>query len=115
MLRIATSYGCPHRCSFCCELYNSKRRWKALSADRVIEFLNKLRKKVHFDGLMIVDSNFFVEERRVVEICKELIKNNFKLKIGQVNGRTNDLVRYQKSTWELLRKAGEFNWKYVIS
>lgn len=108
-IRITTSYGCPNRCAFCCEPWNSKRQWKALSASRVIKFLKKLRKKIYFDSLIIVDSNFFVDEKRVAGICKGLIQNKFKVKVGQVNGRTNNLVRYKPQTWKLMKKAGLYN------
>lgn len=108
-LRIDTSYGCPYRCSFCCEPNNSSRKWKALSAERVNLFLDKLKKRVDFDGLMIVDSNFFVNQKRTIDILTHFIENDYNIKIGQVNGRTNDLIRYKKSTWELLEKAGLYN------
>ncbi len=109
VLRITTSYGCPYRCAFCCEPYNSKRIWKTESAGKVINYIKELRKRANFDGLMIVDSNFFVNEQRVSDICKGIIENNFNIKIGQVNGRTNNLVKYKPETWELLKKAGLYN------
>lgn len=105
-LRIITSYGCPNCCSFCCELYNTNRRWKALSAERIILFLKKLRSMIDFDSLIISDSNFFVSERRVVEFCNGLIKNNFNIRYGSVNGTADVLVRYNKSTWKLLKQTG---------
>lgn len=109
VIRIFTSYGCPYRCAFCCEPMNSKRRWKALSASRVTRFLNKLRNRIDFDGLIIVDNNFFIDEQRVVDICNGLIRNKFKIKFGHVNGRTNNLVKYKPQTWKLMRKAGLYN------
>lgn len=109
VLRISTSYGCPYRCAFCCEPFNSQRIWKTLSPNHVIRLLKKIRKKVKFDGIMIVDSNFFVNEKRVVDICKGLIRNKFNIKFGQVNGRTNNLVRYKPASWKLMKKAGLYN------
>lgn len=109
VIRISTSYGCPYRCGFCCEPLNSQRRWQALSARRVIRFIRKLRNRVHFDGLMIVDSNFFINEYRVIDICKGLVRNKFHIKFGQVNGRTNNLVSYKPETWKLMKKAGLYN------
>jgi anaerobic magnesium-protoporphyrin IX monomethyl ester cyclase len=109
VLRVVTSYGCPYRCAFCCEVYNSNRKWAPLSADRVISFLKKLRSRVDFDGITIVDDIFFINEKRVIDIFNGLIDNNFDIKIGQVNGRTDNLVKYKESTWELLKKAGLYN------
>lgn len=105
-VRIITSYGCPNRCGFCCETYSSRRLWKGLSAERVIKFLVKLRKKVKYDSVIIGDSNFFVDENRTVKICKGLLANNFKIKLVSVNGTADVLVNYKKSTWLLLKKAG---------
>ncbi|QQG44101.1 MAG: radical SAM protein [Candidatus Roizmanbacteria bacterium] len=109
VIRMTTSYGCPHRCSFCCEPLNSTRIWKALSAERVINYIKKLKEKVDFDGLTIVDSNFFVSEERTIKIFKGILDSKLNIKIGQVNGRTNILVRYAPSTWRLLKKAGLYN------
>ncbi|MCP4649294.1 MAG: radical SAM protein [PVC group bacterium] len=106
VLRIVTSYGCPYRCGFCCEPNNSKRQWKSLTAERIISLLKKIRSKVDFDGLMIVENNFFVREQRVIDFCNGLIENGFNIKLGQVNGRTNKLVTYKESTWGLLKQAG---------
>lgn len=105
-IRIITSYGCPNNCGFCCETYSSQRLWKGLTAGRIIKFLIKLRKKVKFDSLIIGDSNFFVDENRVVQICKGLLLNKFNIKLVSVNGTADILVNYKKSSWELLRKAG---------
>ena len=105
-LRIVTSYGCPNHCSFCCELYNANRRWKALSAERIIFFIKKLYARVNFDSLIIGDSNFFVNERRVVEFCNGLIKNNFNIRYGSVNGTADVLIKYKESTWKLLKQTG---------
>lgn len=109
VIRITTSYGCPYRCGFCCEPFNSQRRWQAFSAPRVIRFIRELKKRVEFDALMVVDSNFFINEKRVRDICKGILKNKWKIKIGQVNGRTNNLVKYKPDTWKLLKKAGFYN------
>ncbi len=106
VLRIVTSYGCAYRCGFCCEPFNTKRRWRALSSERIMTFLRNLYKLVEFDGLVIVDSNFFTNENRVVDFCAGLIKNNFNIRLGAVNGRTNELSKYKETTWELLQRAG---------
>jgi len=109
VLRISTSYGCPYRCAFCCEPFNSQRLWKANTPTQVIRLLKKMRKIIKFDGITIVDNNFFINEKRVIDICKGLIKNKFNIKIGQLSGRTNNLVQYKPTTWKLMKKAGLYN------
>ena len=105
-LRSLTSYGCAYRCGFCCEPLQSERRWKSFTADRVIDFLKNLRQVVYFDSLVIVDSNFFTNQMRVVKFCEGLLENNFNIRLGQVNGRVNELILYKEESWELLRRAG---------
>ncbi|OGC69309.1 hypothetical protein A2415_02945 [candidate division WWE3 bacterium RIFOXYC1_FULL_39_7] len=109
VLRITTSYGCPHRCAFCCEPLSSKRMWKGETAEQILDRVKELRKRVDIDGLMIVDSNFFVSEKRAVDFFQGLLDNDIHIKVGQVNGRTNVMVRFAPSTWELMEKAGLYN------
>ena len=58
---------------------------------------------------MIVDSNFFINEGRVKKICELLIEKKINIKFGQVNGRVDTVSRYNKATWELMKKAGFVN------
>lgn len=101
-----SSIGCPHRCSFCSEQLVNKRRWSGLSPERVIDDLRKLNEKYKINTIFFHDSNFFVDENRVREICKGIIKNKIVVKLGQLDARTSQLVRYKKSTWKLMKKSG---------
>tara|TARA_Y100000310_G_C20702483_1_gene831182 strand:- start:6694 stop:8205 length:1512 start_codon:yes stop_codon:yes gene_type:complete len=101
-----TSQGCPFDCGFCAEPLVFKRMWKGLSAKRVGEDLQKLVKKHDVGFVTFSDDNFFVSEKRVQEICKEIIKRNLNIKWGRVNGRTRQLINMKKETWELMRKSG---------
>jgi radical SAM superfamily enzyme YgiQ (UPF0313 family) len=47
-----------------------------------------------------------VDKRRVEVICKELIRRKIKIKWGRVNGRPDQLVRFDKSLWKLLEQSG---------
>ena len=104
-----TSQGCPFRCKFCAEPQIYKRRWVSLKAERVVEEIEGMVNKYKIDSLMIVDSNFFINEERVKNICKLLIKKKINIKLGQVNGRVDTVTNYKKATWELMKKAGFVN------
>jgi len=101
-----SSYGCPHRCAFCVEEIVNKRHWTPVPAKTVLDEWQYLIKKKGIDSIAVYDSNFFVDEKRVVQICQGLIKRKLKIKWGNANGRAGQLSRYQESTWKLMKKTG---------
>jgi len=105
-LQYISSYGCPFRCSFCIEPIVSKRRWVGLSAGRLLDEWAYLYKKYNIDSLAIYDSNFFVDKKRVIDICEGLIRNKIKIRLGNLNGRIPQLVKYEKEVWKLMERAG---------
>lgn len=105
-LQYISSYGCPHRCSFCIEPVVNRRRWVSLAAERVVDEWEYLYKKYDIDSIAVYDSNFFVDKKRVVNICEGLIKKNIKIKWGNVNGRIPQLVKYEEDVWQLMASAG---------
>ena len=105
-LQYISSYGCPFRCSFCIEPVVNRRRWVALSAERVVEDWVYLYKTYNIDAVAVYDSNFFVDKKRVVDICEGLLEAGVRIKWGNVNGRIPQLVKYEKPVWELMERAG---------
>lgn len=106
VLQYISSYGCPFRCSFCIDPVVNRRKWTALSADRVVNEWEYLFKKYGIDGIAIYDNNFFVDKKRVVDICDGLLKKDIKLRWGNANGRVSQMVRYEEEIWELMKRAG---------
>lgn len=78
-------------------------RWKGLVADRVIREVNELVEKYDLDGIALYDSNFFVNEKRVKEICDGI---NKKIKLGNANGSAKVLLKYSPETWQAMEKNG---------
>lgn len=105
-VNLITSQGCPHRCGFCVEPLIYKRRWSALSAERVADDIEYFYRKHNIDSVFFNDSNFFVDENRVRKICEELVRRNIRIKWGMSNGRTKQLLMYSAGTWELMKKTG---------
>lgn len=102
-----TSSGCAFRCAFC-YLSNPSfsRKWDAYSAERVVDELEHLVKTYNIDGIEIRDSNFFTDPQRVIKICSGLLERKIKLNFSTVNGRADQLVKFNDNEWRLLRKAG---------
>jgi anaerobic magnesium-protoporphyrin IX monomethyl ester cyclase len=104
-----SSYGCPHRCGFCVEEIVNKRRWVSLSAERVVDDLERLKKAYGIDSVAIIDTNFFVNKERVKKICQLMIERGINIRWGNVNGRTSTLVKYDDNLWELMKQSGLSN------
>lgn len=77
---IQTSRGCPHRCGFCYNSNFNKHAWRGKTAKRVvdeIEFI--LKKSPHVKIIDPVDDNFFVDQKRIEDICKGIIERGLKV------------------------------------
>lgn len=101
-----SSQGCPYHCGFCSENKIYKGRWKGFSAERVVKDISFIYKKYGIKNFIFMDNNFFVDSNRVEKICRLLIKKKIKISWGQVNGRTENLLRYSDTQWKLIKKAG---------
>ncbi len=69
-----TSRGCVHRCAFCAISRFYGRKWFPLSSRRVVEELKSLVWRYRIKGVRFQDDNFFVDRRRVVEICRGIVE-----------------------------------------
>jgi radical SAM superfamily enzyme YgiQ (UPF0313 family) len=79
---IQTSRGCPYRCGFCYNTVFNARKWRAKSADRVIEELSFLKDNYNINRVNFRDDNFVVNRKRAIKICKEIYKNQLDVEFG---------------------------------
>jgi len=103
---IQTSRGCPHRCGFCYNIYFNKNKWRAKSAKRVVDEIEYILTK--FSQVKIIDpmdDNFFVDKKRVEEICRGILDRKLEIQ-WRANCRFDYLSTYDKDFLELLEKAG---------
>ncbi len=103
---IQTSRGCPHRCGFCYNSIFNKRKWRGKSSQRVIDEIEHILHK--FPNVKIIDpidDNFFVDKKRVEDICHGII--NRKLNVAwRANCRFDYMYTYEKDFLSLLTEAG---------
>ncbi len=103
---IQTSRGCPHRCTFCYNTAFNGCRWRGKSPTRVLEEMQWALR--HFRNLKIfdiIDDNYFVDTRRVEEICKGMIERGLG-KSWRADCRFDYMSRYEKDFLSLLEKSG---------
>ncbi len=103
---IQTSRGCPHKCGFCYNIVYNRQAWRGKSARRVVDEIEYILGR--FPKVKIIDpidDNFFVDQKRVIDICQEII--NRKIKVSwRANCRFDYMSKYSKDFLELLEKSG---------
>ncbi len=109
ILHYISSRGCPHRCGFCADYVIYKRRWNALSAERVLSDLEKLKQTYNYDSVRFYDSNLFVNEKRTRKICEGVIEKELNFEWLTCNGDAFGLARYNSETFSIMNKAGVAN------
>jgi len=101
-----TSRGCPHRCGFCYNSIFNKRRWRGKSAERVLEDIeHMLQRFPNVKIIDIIDDNFFVDRKRVEDICRGMIKRKMNV-TWRANCRFDYMAGYEKEFVALLEKSG---------
>ena len=70
LLWYMSSWGCPNQCGFCCSKGVTRRRWTALTPQRILDELGPLTAQNRVDTVNFCDANFFVDRRRVLDLCR---------------------------------------------
>ena len=71
-----SSRGCPSHCTFCINVVADNTRYRKKSAEKVVSEIEYIVKKYNLTHLKIIDDNFFVDIKRVREICEGIIKKS---------------------------------------
>jgi anaerobic magnesium-protoporphyrin IX monomethyl ester cyclase len=100
-----SSYGCPEPCSFCCSPMVTQRRWKALSAETLVDRIVEMKKHHDFDVVRFQDANFGVHEKRVREFCRLLIERKVNIH-WNATIEVETIVKTSDETLDLMRDSG---------
>ncbi|MEW6053893.1 MAG: radical SAM protein [Nitrospirota bacterium] len=79
---ISTSRGCVGNCGYCSAPLIWKRRWTKRSAVNVVDEMEMLSRTYGVEFIILTDDIFSVNQERVIEICKEILKRNLKILWG---------------------------------
>ena len=103
---ILTSRGCPHGCTYCYNSVFNKRKWRAKSAAHVLDEIEYIMDKFpHVKIIDPVDDNFFVDKKRVEDICSGILERQIKVK-WRADCRFDYLSTYKREFIELLGRSG---------
>jgi anaerobic magnesium-protoporphyrin IX monomethyl ester cyclase len=101
-----TSRGCPHQCTFCYNTAFDRKRWRAMEPDLVVKRIKDFVTKYKVQGLIINDSNFFVDMDRGRRILKGIIRENLEIVISKMNIDPGTLIKMDRDDFSLLERAG---------
>ena len=89
---IVTSRGCPGKCHFCSGFVMWQGRFRFRSAKNVVdEMEDTLNKYPFYNGFWICDDNFFADNKRAINICREIKKRNLTFVWG-CSGRADNIT-----------------------
>ncbi|MDO8525142.1 MAG: radical SAM protein [Candidatus Omnitrophota bacterium] len=97
--------GCPYRCAFCYNIRFNKRSWRAMSSGKVLEIIEELKRKHGINAVTFVSDNFFVDKRRVYEICKGIIDRKMDIE-WHTDIRADTFAQYEDDFIKLIKKSG---------
>lgn len=95
MTTIMSSRGCPFHCTFC---NTPDKIYRFRSPQSVVDEIESVV-AMGVEEAFFFDDLFNINEKRVIEICDEIIKRKIQIKWafrGRVNGITEELVRKAK-------------------
>ena len=104
-LAYATSVGCPYACNYCTDMVFYKRRFNALSAERVAGELAALVQRYRIAEVALLDSNFPVDLRRALRIAAAIKESGVKFR-WTFQASTDFLCRMTEDEVRLLGESG---------
>ncbi len=98
---LITSRGCPYACTFC-DAEMTPRQYRAMSPEKTVDLMEQIVKKYNPPQLVLFDDLFTIQRKRVIAICKEIIKRD--LFFEWVCESRVDTMDWEMLRW--MRKAG---------
>ncbi|MFH1318405.1 MAG: radical SAM protein, partial [Candidatus Omnitrophota bacterium] len=77
---INSSRSCPYSCFFCTAKDFWGNKWRVRSPKNVVDEVQYLYEKYNIKSFNFTDDNFMVDTNRVVNICREIVKRDLKIK-----------------------------------
>jgi len=108
IIGIGTSRGCPYNCGFCYVEVVHKRKWRAMSADRVIVEIRNILQYFKPDIIIANDDYFFSSMQRAREIARKIIDEKIDIKWSG-GMRFDSAVHLEDAFWVLLKESGLVN------
>ena len=104
-LAYATSVGCPYACNYCTDMVFYKRKFNALTADRVVSEVTGLVERYRIEEVAMLDSNLPVDWRRAVDIARGFLDSKLQFR-WTFQASTDFLCRMSDDEVRMLGASG---------
>jgi len=101
---IISSRSCPNRCSFCSMYMAMGPKWRARSANNVVDEIEYLYDKYNHRHFSFMDDNFTLQKSRILRICEEINKRKLDIQFETPNGLS--MATVDKELLDALVSAG---------
>ena len=81
-----TTRGCPHNCIFCSNHIIRGKKWRARSAENVVDEIEQLVNTYHIKQLDFEDDNLTLDKKRMEDICDLIVKRGLDIEWYTPNG-----------------------------
>ena len=110
MTTVVTSRGCPYNCEFCSSSEFFGVRWRARSAENIIDEVGVLYNKYGYRAVSFVDDNFTLNPARAIKISEMIIAKGWDI-IWSAMTRVDTIVKHPEMIRTMAR-AG-FSWTFI--
>jgi radical SAM superfamily enzyme YgiQ (UPF0313 family) len=104
-LPLLTSRGCPYQCRFCVIPKTSNKKWRMRSAKNVVDEIQYFVNAYNVREFHIEDVDPTILDRRIRDICLEIINRNLNIIWKIVSGTKIETIRNEE-TVDLMARAG---------
>lgn len=104
-LPLLTSRGCPYPCEFCVVPATNNQKWRARSAQNVVDEIESWVRKYQVREYHIEDLDPTISDQRIRDICQELLRRRLDVTWKIVAGTKVETIRNEE-TIDLMAKAG---------
>ncbi|MFC1658628.1 B12-binding domain-containing radical SAM protein [Candidatus Omnitrophota bacterium] len=106
-LVLYTSRGCPQHCTFCFNRAYSRSRWRAMSAQRALEEVERVSKDYpDISHLQFWDDDFFANLNRAREIAEGIRQLQPRVTWSVIGAHVRDISRMDDGYLACLRDSG---------
>jgi anaerobic magnesium-protoporphyrin IX monomethyl ester cyclase len=103
---LITSRGCPYQCAFCASSHFFGKKVRTRSVDSVLNELEEVYHRYHFNAVAFVDDTFNLFPKRVIEVCHGIIEKKLNLRWWCLS-RVDLLLQNEEMVKEMVRAGAK--------